>query len=209
MWLDAKEANSIPILDVARIVVPRFQDKGRLSTGECCMHIDNKLGNLRFKIEKNYAHCFTCGRTWWPVSLVMDFMKMDFKEALEFLYRYFPSYFTVELTKEKKKKPKWNGLTNQEYKFLGIAIQQHLGNTAMNIRDFANIFPEEHDALLTAKIQEKKKEIDRLNKFLIGKIDNEELNRCRLKIEKKIENLLNKGLKSKNKETNYKKIVSF
>lgn len=202
--LDAKEANAIPILEVARLVVPRFTDKGSRSTGQCCRHTDNKLGNLRFKTDKNFAHCFTCNTTWWPVALVKDFRNLSFQDALEFLYSHFPSYFSN--VKEYEEKPKWKGLSNKEYKYLGISIQQCFGNIIMDIREFANSFPNEHDALLIAKVIEKQKEIDSLTHFLNGKIDSEKIKSDKAKIEDKLYGLLTKGLMNqKNKEVLYNK----
>jgi len=201
--VNAKEANAIPILEVARLVVPRFQDKGHLSTGQCCRHTDEKLGNLRFKVDANFAHCFTCDTTWWPVGLVKDFCNLSFQDALEFLYSHFPSYFSN--VKEYEKKPKWRGLSNKEYKYLGISIQQCFGNI-MNIREFANSFPNEHDALLIAKVIEKQKEIDSLTHFLNGKIDSEKIKSDKAKIEDKLYGLLTKGLMNqKNIEVLYNK----
>lgn len=195
MKLDVNEANNIPILEVAQIVVPRFTNKGSRSTGECQMHTDRNLGNLRFKIEANFAHCFTCNNTWWPVSLVIDFLNLSFQEALEFLYERFPSYFTI--VEEYEKKPKWNGLSNKDYKFLGISIQQHFGSTMMDIRDFARSFPDEHDKLLITKILEKQKEIDRLYIFLSNKMDEVRLKKDRKEMEDKIYRMLAKGLMNK------------
>ena len=204
MRLDVREANAIPILEVARLVVPRFVDKESRSTGQCCRHTDNKLGNLRFKLDKNFAHCFTCNTTWWPVDLVKDFYNLSFQEALEFLYRHFPSYCSVR--EEYENKPKWRGLSNKEYRYLGISIQQSFGNITMNIREFATLFPDEHDALLIAKIVEKQKEIDSLTHFLNGKIDSEKIKSDKARIEDKLYGLLTKGLMNqKNKEVLYNK----
>lgn len=199
--LDVKEANSIPILEVAKYVVPRFTDKGNKSTGQCCKHTDNKLGNLRFKEKGNFAHCFTCNTTWKPVSLVMDFCNLGFTDALEYLYSRFPSYFSN--IQEYEKKPKWHGLLNKEYKYLGISIQQNFGNMVMDIREFATCFPDEHDALLIAKILKKQKEIDALANFLHKKMDSEKIQQERAKIEDKLYNLLTKGLMNKKNKVLY------
>ena len=193
--VNAKEANAIPILEVARLVVPRFQDKGHLSTGQCCRHTDEKLGNLRFKVDANFAHCFTCDTTWWPVGLVKDFCNLSFQDALEFLYSHFPSYFSN--VKEYEKKPKWRGLSNKEYKYLGVSIQQNIGNMVMDIREFATCFPDEHDALLIAKILKKQKEIDRLADFLRGRINPEKIQQDKAKMEDRLYDLLTKGLMNK------------
>jgi len=202
--LDAKEANLIPILEVAKCVVPRFTDKGNKSTGQCCKHTDNKLGNLRFKENGNFAHCFTCNTTWKPVSLVMDFCKLSFTDALKYLYNRFPSYFTN--VQEYEKKPKWYGLLNKEYKYLGISIQQNIGNMVMDIREFATCFPDEHDALLIAKILKKQKEIDRLADFLRGRINPEKIQQDKAKMEDRLYDLFTKGLMNKkNKEILYNK----
>ena len=201
--LDAKEANSIPILEVARYVVPKFTDKGSKSTGQCCKHTDNKLGNLRFKTDKNYAHCFTCNTTWGPVNLVMDFLNINFLSALDYLHSRFPSYFTI---KEYEKKPKWNGLLNKEYKYLGISIQQSFGNNiVMDIREFATLFPDEHDILLISKVLEKQKEVDSLAHFLSQKMDSEIIKTDKTKIEDKLYGLLTKGLMNKKNKVLYNK----
>lgn len=204
--LDAKEADLIPILEVARYVVPRFTDNGNKSTGQCCKHTDNKLGNLRFKLDSNFAHCFTCNTTWFPVNLVMDFCNLSFTDALEYLYSRFPSYFSNVL--EYEEKPKWNGLLNKEYKYLGISIQQSFGNIVMDIREFATSFPDEHDTLLVAKVMEKQKEIDSLALFLSEKMDSEKITQDKSKMEDKLYRLLAKGLMNKNMKIKYQKIVS-
>lgn len=195
MRLDVREANAIPILEVARLVVPRFVDKGSRSTGQCCRHTDNKLGNLRFKLDKNFAHCFTCNTTWWPVDLVKDFRNLSFQDALKFLYSHFPSYFSN--VKEYEEKPKWKGLSNKEYKYLGISIQQNIGNMVMDIREFATCFPDEHDALIIVKILKKQKEIDMLADFLRGKMNPEKIQQDKAKMEDKLYDLLSKGLINK------------
>ena len=204
--VNAKEANAIPILEVARLVVPRFQDKGHLSTGQCCRHTDEKLGNLRFKVDANFAHCFTCDTTWRPVDLVMDFMSLSFLDALEYLYNHFPSYFTDIDYYDVR--PAWNGLSNKEYRYLGIPTQLYFGKLILNIRDFAENFPDEHDSLLIVKVIEKLNEINSLANFLQGRMDSLEINQDQKKIEKKLYTLLHKGLRSKKNESLYKKIVS-
>lgn len=204
--IDAKEANLIPILDIARLVVPRFADNGSRSTGQCCKHTDNNLGNLRFKIDSNFAHCFTCDTTWSPVSLVMDFLKIDFLSALEYLYSRFPSYFTNVYKYEPQ--PKWDGLQNKEYKYLGISVQLSFGNIHMDIREFATSFPDEHDILLISKVMEKQKEIDALTLFLSGKMDSQKIQYDKAKVEDKLYRLLAKGLRNKQNKTLYTKIVS-
>jgi len=203
--LDAKEANSIPIIEVARYVVPQFVDKGSKSTGQCCKHTDNKLGNLRFKLDANYAHCFTCNTTWGPVNLVMDFCNLSFVNALEYLYSRFPSYFS---NVQEYKKCTWNGLLNKEYKYLGINIQQNFGNISMDIREFATSFPDEHDAFLIAKIMEKQKEVESLAVFLSSKMDSEIIKQDKIKVEDKLYHLLAKGLMNKNNKTLYQKTAS-
>lgn len=68
-----KEINTIPILEVAPLVVPKFHFKGKTAIGQCIFHEDNILNNLKFNVEKNYAHCFTCSRTWSVYKLVKEF----------------------------------------------------------------------------------------------------------------------------------------
>lgn len=192
------EANKIPILQVARLVVPKFIENGTKSTGQCNLHTDNVLGNLRFKTTYNYAHCFTCNHTWKPVDLVMSFTGRSFKEALEFLYERFTNYFSI--VQEIEERPKWTGLSNKDYSYLGISIHQSFGNVNMDIRDFAIQFPKEHDDLLMLKILEKYEEIDKISDFLSDKIDPDKLKKDKENIEKKLIKLLNKGLMNKSRK---------
>lgn len=189
-----EEARAIPILDVAYLVVPFFVNKGNRSTGECCKHTDNKLGNLRFEIDDNYAKCFTCGTKWDTIGLVMDFKRLSFTDALEFLYQNFPSYFSN--VEEITERPKWNGLENKEYHFFKINSQLIIGHTVINIREFATEFPEEHDMLLIEKTYKLKEEIDEVYYALLGKYDKEKLEKDKNNIEAKILSLLKKGLKT-------------
>ncbi|QUH22059.1 hypothetical protein [Alkaliphilus sp. B6464] len=208
LWLDSEEANSIPIKSVARLVIPRFQESNNKSTGECCKHTDQILGNLRLKNEdehsgdsNNYAHCFTCGETWYPVKLVMDYKGFGFQDAMEFLYQNFPSYFTN--VKEFDDIPKWEGLDNNEYKYLGIRIQHRFGDITIDVREFAREFPKEHDILLLSKIIEIKSKIDKIETYGLEKhIEKDKIQKDKEKIDKKLLDLLKRGLIS----TEYKKL---
>ncbi len=161
---DLNEANSIPILSIAPFFVEKFINKGYLSTGKCCLHSDNKIENLRFKIEDNYCHCFTCGNTWHPVSFVMAFGNMSFKEALDWLYQKFPNYFRhIEEIDTRKK---WYGLSNKEYNWLEMSRQITIGNKIIDIRDLANDYPKEHDNILVSKILKKYFRVIKLEKIL-------------------------------------------
>ena len=193
--INAHEANKIPILEIARRIVPKFIDRGSNSTGKCVKHIDNKLGNLRFKTDKNYAHCFTCNTTWGPVNFVMDFLNLEFFEALKYLHKTFPHYFTTNEIDVKQKKRRWKGLLIKEYKVLNINNFLYLGNTPINIRDFAESFPKEYNSLLHLKAYAKKEEINTLYEKLKGKVDGKKLENDKKEYLEEIERLLNKGVK--------------
>lgn len=81
-----QQINSLPILLVAELVVPKFINRGKNSIGQCVLHEDNKLTNLKFHIEGNFAHCFTCDTTWTPYRLLKDFGKFkNIYEVVKFL----------------------------------------------------------------------------------------------------------------------------
>jgi len=191
MRLNKKDALRIPVLDIARIVVPQFVDKGKFSTGQCCRHEDNKLGNLRFKEGKNYAHCFTCGESFDPISMVTEFRNLDFQEALEFLHDYFPNYFTTDIEYHNS----WTGLSNKDYSYLGIQSQVMLGEESMDIRTFAKKFPKDHDVLLVSKIIKMKENMEIIkDHLLMRKFDESKIEKDEKKINEKLFQLFNSGI---------------
>lgn len=194
---DKQEALNIPILEVAAIVMPSFVEKGKNSTGQCCKHTDNKLGNVSFQLDKNRVHCFTCSSHWNNISLVMDYLNLNFYDALCWLYEKFPTYFSN--VEEFKIKEKWNGLENNEYKFLKINTSVYILDKNMHIREFANEFPEEHDYLLVSKALKIVNSISEYNTELMKRGFEENcLNLHLERINKKIKDLVTKGLMNKN-----------
>lgn len=200
--LKKEDALKIPILDIGRIVVPQFTDRGSRSTGQCCKHKDEKLGNLRFRENKNYAHCFTCGENFDPISMVMDYRNLNFTEALEFLYDYFPNYFTLEDYNHAN----WTGLSTKDYRFLGISSQLPLGTETYDIRQFAKKFPKDHDVLLVSKVLKVKENLLEIKEqLLLRGFTDEKIDKDERKIEEKLFNLLKTGLIS----PDFKKNLSF
>lgn len=203
--LDVCEADSIPILEIAKYIVPDFINNGHKSTGRCVKHTDNKLGNLRFNIGKNYAHCFTCSTTWYPVQFVMEFKNLTFSKALQFLYELFPSYFLVKHFNTTFSKKNWKGLTNKEYKKIGINTTLYL-EKSINIKDFALLFTDEHNNLLLAKIKQKQEEVKEIYENLIKEIKKEDtemrkkIEKDKKEIEDYLYNLLSKGFIKKKQD---------
>ncbi len=125
----------------------------------------------------------------------MDFLNLEFFEALKYLYKTFPHYFTTNEIDVKQKKRRWKGLLIKEYKVLNINNFLYLGNTPINIRDFAESFPKEYNSLLHLKAYAKKEEINTLYEKLKGKVDGKKLENDKKEYLEEIERLLNKGLK--------------
>lgn len=194
MRLNKKDALRIPIIDVARIVVPQFVDKGKYSTGQCCRHEDKKLGNLRFKERENYAHCFTCGEGFDPIKLVTDFRRLEFLDALDYLYDYFPTYFSTELEYHSS----WTGLSNKDYSYLGIQSQVPFGAESIDIRSFAKKYPKDHDILLISKILKMKESMEQIKcQLLLKKLDAVKIEKDERKIDEKLFEFFKTGVFSK------------
>ena len=161
-----EEAKSIPIIEVAELVVTDFQFINREPTGKCCNHTDNNWGN--FKVRKNNTcKCYSCDTRWNSIDLVKSYKRLEFNDAMRFLYNHFPSYFSVVPFENNVQyvKEEWNGLTGDEYRFLRIPSRLFVKDKIIFIREFAKEFSCEHDILILESIQRMKSDIERIFQF--------------------------------------------
>lgn len=200
-----KECYSIPILEVGALVVPDFEIYRGNATGKCCKHVDNKKGNFSFETKKNFAKCFTCQQSFTTINLVKEFNGLKFKDAILFLYQNFPSYFTKEPFSGEYKyvKDDWNGLTNNEYSYLKLPTRIPLNGGKMQIREFARLYPFEHDVLLINTIMLHKKLIEDVYNSFISTSNELDINISKVKQDRKdmyykLLFLLEKGVMNKN-----------
>lgn len=91
------------IKDVANIMDVATDDLGislhRIGseyTGLCPFHNDRHLGSFRVSERKNFAVCFSCDKTWDPISLLMDGLHMDYPTALRHLAARYNIYIDNE-----------------------------------------------------------------------------------------------------------------
>lgn len=193
------EAHSIPILDVANLVMESVTKRSTSYTAKCPNHADNKLGNISFNFKYNCVKCFSCGASFTTINLVKTCNNLGFKDAIAFLYQHFPSYFTKAPDYTNSGEcVKWEGLTNDEYRFLKLETKFLVEGKFASIRVFATMFPEEHDKILIRKMKDIYNEIyllynDMSNQGVkLSKLDKE-----RKDFEDKLLNLLKKGLINK------------
>lgn len=200
-----EEAHSIPITEVAALVMDGFTCKGNVYTGRCNHHTDNNLGNVSFKLDKNFARCFACGTNWTTINMVKDYMSLDFKSAMQYLYNNFPSYFSKSPNfaenKDFKKRElhfKWEGLTGEEYRYLKFNTKYFVEGKSTPIRTFALMFPKEHDEILIRRIKDIFNQTHSFyrNALKLG-VPKIKLDKDRIEFDKKILELLKKGLLDK------------
>lgn len=196
-----EDAHTIPILDVAALVMDNFTKKQSRYTAKCPNHTDNKLGNVSFKTDKNYVKCFSCGTTWSTINLVKSCCNLSFKDAIIYLYQNFPSYFTqaVDFT-GRSDYNEWTGLSSEEYRFLKFNTKYTINGQYASIRVYATLFPNEHDKILIRRMKDIYNDIHSFNKELskqgvpLSKLEND-----RKAFEDKLLDLLKKGLQDKSK----------
>lgn len=74
--------NQYPIICVAEKLGIKFMSK---SKALCFRGHDVKTPSLSFNPQKNYFHCFGCGVGGGPISLVMNYLNFNYKEAISWL----------------------------------------------------------------------------------------------------------------------------
>ena len=50
-----------------------------------CPFHNEKSPSFVISPTKNIAHCFSCGKWWWPINFLMEIEKIDFREAVTIL----------------------------------------------------------------------------------------------------------------------------
>lgn len=193
-----EEAHSIPIIEVAALVMDGFTKIGAKYTGKCPNHTDNKIGNFSFNIAKNYARCFSCNTSFTTINLVKACLNVGFKDAINFLYTNFPSYFSQKPDYINSGEcAKWKGLSSDEYRFLKFTNKFLVNGKYTSIRVFATLFPEEHDQILIRRMKDIYNEIFLFNKELekYG-CPLERIKKDKKEFEDKLLSLLKKGLLS-------------
>lgn len=191
-----EEAKSIPCVEVGELVVTDFRYINREPTGKCCDHTDNKWGNFKFRTKYNRVKCYSCHKTWNNIDLVKDYKRMEFNDAILFLYHHFPKYFSVVPFENKGNyvPEEWDGLSNTEYRFLKIPTRLFVKDKMIFIRDFAKEFSYEHDILIAESILRAKDDIERI--FVLQK-NNPKAVQDRKDIYKRLFELLQRGIMNK------------
>lgn len=80
-----RQISSIPILDVAKALGIRLNGTKAM----CFNGHDKKTPSLSFSKQKNIWKCFGCDIGGNGITLVMEYNKCDYKEALKWFERYF------------------------------------------------------------------------------------------------------------------------
>lgn len=83
MKFDLEKINEIPILDVAhRLGI----DIVKRNKAICFLH-EEREPSLSFNVRDNYWFCFGCNSGGGVIQLVMEYLKVDFKEACKWLIK--------------------------------------------------------------------------------------------------------------------------
>ncbi len=78
------EANAKDIEEVAKGLEINMVSRGRYKFCLCISHSE-KTASMVVGGKRNECHCYSCGVTYSPISLVMKVKKCSFKEAMEYL----------------------------------------------------------------------------------------------------------------------------
>jgi len=76
------QIRNIPILSIAQClgIVVNNHNKAESFNGH-----DNQTPSLSFEPQDNYFYCFGCGITGSPIDLVMQYLNLNFREALSWI----------------------------------------------------------------------------------------------------------------------------
>lgn len=83
--IEAKIKGAASIVDVMEDLGVELHRNGSSYDGLCPFHNDRNLGSFKVSEAKNIATCFSCGKTWRPVSALMEGKGMDYPTALRYL----------------------------------------------------------------------------------------------------------------------------
>lgn len=73
----------IQILDIVNRYVST--KKAGVNYKWLCPFHSEKSPSFVISPTKNIAHCFSCGKGWWPINFLMEIEKIDFREAIQIL----------------------------------------------------------------------------------------------------------------------------
>lgn len=83
--IEAKIKGAASIVDVMEDLGVELHRNGSSYDGLCPFHNDRNLGSFKVSEAKNIATCFSCGKTWGPISALMEGKGMDYPTALRYL----------------------------------------------------------------------------------------------------------------------------
>jgi len=91
-FVNYKQILLLDILQELNIAVPDYkQGKFKIS----CVFHQEKTPSLLINIKSNTFYCFGCNRHGNNLQFVMDFLNLDFNEALQWLSERFPRHATI------------------------------------------------------------------------------------------------------------------
>ena len=99
MSLSQDIESRINILDI----VGRYVDmkKAGINYKALCPFHSEKSPSFIISPQKNIAHCFSCGKWWWPLKFLMEIEKIEFREAIQILAKEAWVELKTDFQKEK------------------------------------------------------------------------------------------------------------
>lgn len=166
--LKEESINNIPIEEVASLVMDNFQTyKGRITaTCPSPSHLDKNFGNVSFKY--NRVRCFSCNQSWNNINLVMIKNNLKYLDAIKFLYNHFPSYYSIipDFNDINIIEDNWKGLSNKEYKKLGMSTSYIINGITINVRELYLTNSTLHDQILKKCVDKKIKEVENFYNYI-------------------------------------------
>ena len=83
--IEQKIKSAANIMDVMEDLGVELYRNGSTYDGLCPFHNDRHMGSFKVSESKNIATCFSCGKTWNPISALMDGKGIDYPTALRYL----------------------------------------------------------------------------------------------------------------------------
>ncbi len=93
--IDAKDAKTAPILDVARLLGLKVTTSGHNHFIKCLYH-QEKTASMSLNAKDNYFKCFGCNRSGDVIELVQKVTGLSFPEAIKYLHTNFNLSYQYE-----------------------------------------------------------------------------------------------------------------
>lgn len=116
-----------------------------------CPFHNEKSPSFVISPSKNIAHCFSCGKWWWPINFLMEIEKIDFREAISILAKEAGIEMKTQFSVEQSER--WKDL----YKLYKEATEWY----------HQALFLEENHSALTY-LTDRKISIETIKKFQLG-----------------------------------------